>query len=187
MLAMAGVMHASQMVVVLYTTDRVVVDHMRRVDANTDNRILFRSEVQVEARINWHVVGGKAPYTLVDQHCEGMGIVSVTVMDACGRIASAKRVIREIRHMRLDDTPLINPAAPCMTSVASFSAKEQDAAALKARIELAKRQRMYDQTSKRQRTTGFGGDDMADRKGGERKPSGGSGRRTMLANREMRR
>jgi hypothetical protein len=181
MLTAVGKVDASRMVVVITTTDRIVVDHMRRVDANTDNWIRYRSEMQVEARINWHVVGGKAPYRLLDQHCEDLGIISITVMDARGEIATAKSVIREVRRTRLDDR--LQPATP-QAACHAATMIDQESAALKARLDAAKRERMRDHRVRRERSTVERSIGTADRIDIHRSPVEG-GRRTIVANRAV--
>ncbi len=182
MLTAVGKMDASRMVVVITTTDRIVVDHMRRVDANTDNWIRYRSQVQVEARITWHAVGGKAPYRLLDQHCEDLGIISITVMDARGEIATAKSVIREIRLTQLDDR--LQPATPQAACHTATSLVDQESAALKARLDAAKRERMRDQRVRRERSTIDRRIGTADRIDVDRGPVE-RGRRTAVVERTM--
>lgn len=89
MLASTGAM-ARDMFVVVHTRD-VEVD-IYRCNCEIDKpgcEPMTRKVVRHPGSMRWHVVGGVAPYTVINGGGEGAGIVSITVMDAVGNIATS--------------------------------------------------------------------------------------------------
>lgn len=86
------------MSVVVYTSDRVVVDYVCTERRALGSRDAVRRVVQAPGRFNWHVVNGKAPYHVMDQYTDEAGNVCITVMDALGNLASGCGIIAE-RHV----------------------------------------------------------------------------------------
>lgn len=78
----------AKMQVVVHSTDKVVRDYV----CNTNNgagaeATVFRTEVTSQGGFTWHVVGGVAPYRVI-QNDENTMKGCITVMDAEGQIAT---------------------------------------------------------------------------------------------------
>lgn len=76
------------MQVVVRTTDRVVVNYVCTGDVLEPGRNTFlRTEVRSKGGFTWHVVGGVAPYRVVNYDVNASG-GCITVMDANGTLSS---------------------------------------------------------------------------------------------------
>ncbi|MCB0757179.1 MAG: hypothetical protein KDC01_01875 [Flavobacteriales bacterium] len=84
----------AKMLVVVRTSDRVVLKYVCNSDKGEgpDARV-FRTEVQSAGGMNWHVVGGVAPYTVVKNNMATSSGGCVTVMDAEGQVATGCGVV----------------------------------------------------------------------------------------------
>lgn len=83
----------AKMLVVVHSTDRVVVDYVCNNNQGAgEEATVFRTEVLSQGGISWHVVGGVAPYRVI--HNENNTIKGcITVMDAEGQIATGCSMI----------------------------------------------------------------------------------------------
>lgn len=85
---------AKNMFVVVNSSERVVVIYkcQNRLDPLTGYQV-ERQIVQSPGLIKWHVVGGLAPYTVIDQRSDGTNFC-ITVVDAAGIIATGCAIKR---------------------------------------------------------------------------------------------
>lgn len=83
----------AKMQVVVHSTDRVVFDYVCNNNQGAGAEAsVFRSEVRSQGGISWHVVGGVAPYRVI-QNEENTMKGCITVMDAEGQVATGCSMI----------------------------------------------------------------------------------------------
>ena len=86
---------ARDMFVVIHTRDAEVDVYRCGCDDNDADCVpVTRSVMRHPGSMNWHVVGGIAPYTVINTaNDDAIGTVSVTVMDAIGNVSTSHAII----------------------------------------------------------------------------------------------
>lgn len=130
MLAFMGAT-ARDMFVVVHTRDAEV--DVYRCDCGVDDidcTPVTRTVVRSNGSMNWHVVGGVAPYTLISTRGEDHnGTISVTVMDAVGNISTSYGTIgRQIRYFNVV-CPGFNGEKDCEATPLSIPSQKKPKAA----------------------------------------------------------
>ncbi|MEO8591478.1 MAG: hypothetical protein ABI432_19005 [Flavobacteriales bacterium] len=97
---MTGLMLASlgaparNMFLVIHTQDTEVIEYRRNCSNDlVGEGMVVRRVVRVQGHLSWHVVGGVAPYTVINGVPDELGNLCVTVIDAAGNVASGHGVI----------------------------------------------------------------------------------------------
>jgi hypothetical protein len=86
---------ARDLFVVVHTTDAVVDRFVRTRGSNTvENGATERTVVRRAGSVDWHAVGGRAPYTVINHARSADGTVCVTVIDADGAVATGCGVMQ---------------------------------------------------------------------------------------------
>lgn len=75
--------------VVVHASDQVVARYVCAKDNSIREEFTLRTELRKEGRFNWHVVGGEAPYTVLNDEMTLGTTRCITVQDANGQVATA--------------------------------------------------------------------------------------------------
>lgn len=94
--------HASDFLVVVRTTDAVVVSVTVQCPGESDLVPLLQYEERLPGSATYRVVGGLPPFTLVADEADKNGNVCFTVVDATGRESRGCGVIGELRTTRVE-------------------------------------------------------------------------------------
>lgn len=123
---------ARDLFVVVYTRDTEVTEY-HCVCASGSNVIeRARQVVRSKGSVSWHAVGGVAPYTVIDQVIDAYGLVSVTVLDAAGNVATGTGIIGT---QRLEvNVPCPEQKAPCQLGMTTMKRVDQRDQAPSARL-----------------------------------------------------
>jgi hypothetical protein len=101
-LAMAPVVQANELLVVVYSTDTRVVDHvcMDQLQDGITFPVVQRV-VQKAGQVNYRVLGGMPPYVLLNDVRDEFGNVCLTFRDAAGTVAKGCTVIGQLRSVQM--------------------------------------------------------------------------------------
>jgi hypothetical protein len=99
--------------VVVHTTDALVEQFVcENGGVGPNNALPIRSVVRNPGGVNWHAVGGRAPYTVIRHNTDARGTVCVTLIDADGQVATSCGVVQsrvqvvQVDCERYDATPV---------------------------------------------------------------------------------
>lgn len=110
------------MFVVVHPSERVVVEYVCNNRSLDDPYTVKRTVVQQRGNVYWHVVGGVAPYMVIDKETLGTN-VCITVVDAAGTMATGCATRRASTQTIYIECP--KPMAPAVIAYERQQAEEQ--------------------------------------------------------------
>jgi hypothetical protein len=100
---------SAEMVVVVYTTDQVVVQYVCEDSKENGFQPWVRNEVKFPGRLRWHVVNGTPPYTVMKEKRDQAGNICITIKDAGGKIATGCGVMGMVTRVEVIECPYDRP------------------------------------------------------------------------------